>query len=416
MHRLTTEKCAYFRNLLVDTCRLAIRLSQWCCTAPYPLDPYQHIKPYQQSKSFQTINILRRLLAALLFGIALSVPFLLYFLKADHVNAFKIPLSIRLMFYLQALLQMGSLSYVLLVYQFRSSFHRFYFDRLVCVLEHFGRRDIDKSLSALQTNMCRLLIASLVFVTLVFSALVVRDHSWSNLLKVVIYLATQLMATSFTLQYLTVFGIVAVLLRQMNDTLELILYGTVVYDEGTNGSHSRLRTPVRFTRDDEQTIEKIRLLQLKLVQIVFHTNGGEYGLLLIVVLLTTFIFLNTELLQLYQGIKASAFTFDVIGAKLTNSALKFAMMVAYAIANRTIQTQNLRGLKLLFQLHSSSSSSRCHEITNRFISQTTLFLANGHEAYSMISIDMTLILSIVAGLTNILVVLVQFSDGKPSCN
>uniref|UniRef100_A0A182K2A3 ATP synthase F(0) complex subunit e, mitochondrial n=1 Tax=Anopheles christyi TaxID=43041 RepID=A0A182K2A3_9DIPT len=271
----------------------------------------------------------------------LSVPFLMHYLNADQVLAFKIPLSIKLMFYLQALLQTGTIGYVLMVHHFRASFHRFYFVRLVCVLEQFGRRDISKCLYSVQTNIHRLLIASLLLVLLIISAFLIRDHSWGNLLKVAIFLTTQLMATSLTLQYLSVFGVVSILLRQMNDTLEVILYGgTVVYEKNTSRSQSRLRTsPVCLTCVDEHTIEKIRRLQLQLLQIVLHINGGAYGGLLIVVLLTTFIFLNTELLQLYQGMKASAFTFDVFGTKLTNSALKFAMMIVYALSNRSIQSQ-----------------------------------------------------------------------------
>uniref|UniRef100_A0A182MR74 Gustatory receptor n=1 Tax=Anopheles culicifacies TaxID=139723 RepID=A0A182MR74_9DIPT len=345
--------------------------------------PNRLIQTQDPSKSFQIVRILRRLLSAVLFIVVIAVPLLLYYLYGGTLHVFKIPLSIKLMFYLQALLQTGSLGYILLVYQFRASFHRFYFDRLVSVLVEFGRPDIGKCLYALQTNILRLLFAILLLVVLIISALVFRDRSWTNLLKVVIFLATQLMATSLTLHYMTLFGVVTVLLRQMNDTLELML--------------ERPRTipfaSVRLTRDDEQTIEKIRLLQLQLLRIVLRTNGGEFGRLLIVMLLTIFLFLNTEMLQLYQGIKAAAFTFDVIGTKLTNSALKFAMLVMYAFSNRQIQQQNLRGLKLLFQLHNAGNSARCHDITNRFITQTTFFLQKAHEAYGMLSIDMTLILS-----------------------
>uniref|UniRef100_A0A182WQZ4 Gustatory receptor n=1 Tax=Anopheles minimus TaxID=112268 RepID=A0A182WQZ4_9DIPT len=405
MHRLQVEQSAYFRYLVADTFRTVIRLSQWCCTTPFPLEPYQSNDLRNPSQNFRSVRILRRFLAVLLFSVVLAVPLLLFYLYGVKIHVFKIPLSIKLMFYLQAMLQTASLGYVLLVYQFRTSFHRFYFDRLVSVLVEFGRPDIDKRLYALRTNIHRLLLAILLLVVLILSALFFRDRSWTNLLKVAIFLTTQLMASSLTLHYMTLFGMVAVLLRQTNDTLEIML------QEPQTLSFA----PVRLTRADEQTIEKIRFLQLQLLQIVLRTNGGEFGRLLIVMLLTTFLFLNTEMLQLYQGIKAATFTFDVIGTKLTNSALKFAMLVMFAFSNRLIQQQNLRGLKLLYQLHSSGNSPRCHDITNRFITQITFFLQRAHEAYGMLSIDMTLILAIVAGLTNILVVLVQFSDAKSSC-
>uniref|UniRef100_A0A182PZ75 Gustatory receptor n=1 Tax=Anopheles epiroticus TaxID=199890 RepID=A0A182PZ75_9DIPT len=417
MRRLQTEHySAFYSDQLVNFFHLPIRLSQWSCTAPFPLQPYQRIASYHRSKYFRAIIILRRCFAALLFSVILSVPIFIYYVNAGEMTVFKIPLSIKLLFYLQALLQAGSLGYTLFVYQFRTSFHRFYFDRFVHVLERFGRPDISNSLSDARTNFNRFLIASLLLTLLVIGGILLNGHSWGNLLKIVVFIITQLMATSLTLQYQAVLTVVAVLLRQMNDTVEIMLYGTVERDQYHRGSRSHFRPTMRFTGDDEQTIEKIRLLQLQLLQIVFHTNGGEVGRMLIVVLLTIFIFLNTELLQLYQGVKARAFTFDVIGIKLTNSMLKIVMLLIFAISNRSIQKQNLRGVTLLFQMRSAPNSARCREITNRFITQTTLFLANGHEAYGMVSFDMTLVLSIVAGLTNILVILIQFSDAKTSCN
>ncbi|XP_050074878.1 uncharacterized protein LOC126562411 [Anopheles maculipalpis] len=417
MHPLQVEKLAVFRALLADTLRMVICLSQWCCTAPYPLEPYQSISSKNRPNRFRIVQPLRRVFSALLFSVVLAVPFLLYYRYSGNVHVFKIPLSVKLMFYLQALLQTGSLGYVLLVYQFRTDFHDFYFDHLVSVLVNFGHPEVDKRLHTVQTNILRVLFVIIVLVILVLSAQLIRNNSWANLLKVVIFIITKLMATSVAMQYVTLFGIVSVLLGSMNDTLETMHNGVGYSDASDPGSRSHYAlAPVRLTRDDEDTIEKIRLLQLHLLQIVLRTNGGEYGRLLIVILLTTFIFLNTELLQLYQGVKAGVFTFDVLGAKLTNSALQFAMLVMHAFSNRLIQQQNLRGLKLILQLHSSANSLRCHEITNRFITQTTLFLDKAHEAYGMISVDMTLIMSVVGGLTSILVVLVQFSDAKSSCN
>ncbi|XP_052895629.1 uncharacterized protein LOC128302820 [Anopheles moucheti] len=408
MHRLQAEQLVYFRDLLADTFRMVMHLSQWCFTAPFPLEPYQRNVSQNSPNHYRTVQAIRRLFSMLLFCVVLTVPLLLLYLHGGKVHI-KIPLFIKLMFYLQALLHSASSGYVLLLYQYRSSFHRFYFDRLVSVLTEFGRPDIDKRLYALRTNVLRLLLGLLLLMILILSALLLRDHSWTNLLRVVTFLITQLMATALTLQYITLFGIVAVLLQQMNDTLQIMLV------DGATGTDTRVVPPVRLTRDDEQTIEKIRLLQLRLLQIVLRTNSGQFGRLLIVILLTTFIFLNTEMLQLYQGIKAAAFTFDVIGTKLMNAALKLAMLVMFAFSNRLIQQQNQRGLKILYQLHSSGNTLRCHDITNSFITQTTFFLQKAHVAYGMITLDMTLIMAIVAGLTNILVVLVQFSDAKPTC-
>uniref|UniRef100_A0A182S5B6 Gustatory receptor n=1 Tax=Anopheles funestus TaxID=62324 RepID=A0A182S5B6_ANOFN len=414
MHRLQAEHCAYFRDLLADTFRMVIRLSQWCCTVPFPLEPYQRNEPRNSPKYFWIVQALRRLYTSLLFSVVLAVPLLLYYLNDGKMHGFKTPLSITLMFCLQTLLQTGSTSYVLLVFQFQTSFHRFYFDRLVSVLVEFGRPDIGKRLYALRTNILLLFLAMLLMAILVLAALLLRDHSWNNLLKIVIFFTTQMIATSLTLLYMTLFGIVAVLLRQMNETLEIMLYGKA-YDEMRTGSQTH-PVPVRLIRDEEQTIEKIRRLQFQLLQIVLQMNRGAFGRLLIVMLLTIFVFLNTEMLQLYQGIKAAAFTFDVIGTKLTNSALKFAMLVMFAFSNRLIQRQNLRVLKLLYQLQSSRNSPRCQDITKPFITQTMFFLKNAHQAYGMVPIDMTLVLSVVVGMANILMVLVQFSEAKTTYN
>uniref|UniRef100_A0A182Q1W6 Gustatory receptor n=1 Tax=Anopheles farauti TaxID=69004 RepID=A0A182Q1W6_9DIPT len=298
----------------------------------------------------------------------LALPFLLYHQYNAQINDTKIPLTIKLMYYMQAVLQMASLGYVLLVYQFRTSFHRFYFDRLVLVLVEFGRPDIGTHFRTLQRNVRRLLVFILMEVVFVVTTILGRERSWANLLKSLIFATTQIIATSLTLQYLTLFGTVWVLLRQMNDTLERFL-PKPIHDDVKDAFQLK---SARITPDEEQTIEKIRLLQLKLQQIVLRTNGGEYGQLLIVMLLTIFVFLNTELHQLYQGIKTDAFTPDRIAMMLINSGLKFAMLLIFAFSNRMVQKQ-----------------------TTRFISQTSLFLEHAHKAYGMISIDMTLILSVI---------------------
>uniref|UniRef100_A0A182WQZ3 Gustatory receptor n=1 Tax=Anopheles minimus TaxID=112268 RepID=A0A182WQZ3_9DIPT len=410
MSRMHTGNRAYFKALLVRTFRGVILLSQWCCTAPYPLEPYQQFTRYHRT----IVCKVRRLLSGVLFGVIFAAPFVLYYLDSGQIYVYSIPLSIKLMYYVQTAIQTGSMGYLLLVYQFRTSFHRFYFERLVCALEDFGRPNIDARLHALERNIRRILPAILVYIILIVTAYILREQSWNVLPKIVIFLATQLMSTSLTLLYVAIFGTVSILLRQMNDTLEGILLGVPIIDKSSANCSLVCTTPVRLTRDDERTVEKIRLLQLKLLNIVLRINGGEYGQLLIMILLATFIFLNTELLQLYQGIKAGAFSFAIIGSKLLNSAHKIAMLFMFAYPNRLIQTQNIRGLKVLYQLSQPGNDSRCSEIANRFITQTTLFLEKAHEAYGMVSIDMTLLLSIIGGLTNILVVLVQFSDAKPS--
>uniref|UniRef100_A0A182PZ77 Gustatory receptor n=1 Tax=Anopheles epiroticus TaxID=199890 RepID=A0A182PZ77_9DIPT len=412
MSRMQMESRAQFRALLAETFRPVIYLSQWSCTAPYPLDPYQRTTPYLQTK--KSIMIFRRLVSVLLFTIIVAAPFLLYHLYSGQIYAYTIPLSVKLMYYVQTAIQTSMIGYVLLVYQFRSSFHRFYFERLVGVLVEFGRPDMSERLFALQTSFRRALPVFPLYLALVIAAYILHDQSYGVLAKIVIFLATQLMATSFTLLYVAIFGTVCILLRQMNDTLERIPQEPQGHNKPLANGAPFYTSPVSLTRDDERAIEKIRLLQLQLLQIVRRTNGGEYGRLVIMILLATFIYLNTELLQLYQGVKAGAFSFDVIGSKVLNSTHKIAMLFMFTYPNRLIQTQNIRGLKILYQLNRPGNDSRTNEITNRFITQTTLFLEKAHEVYGMISIDMTLILSIVGGLTNILVVLVQFADAKPS--
>ncbi|XP_050072965.1 uncharacterized protein LOC126561060 [Anopheles maculipalpis] len=410
MSRMQTENRAYFKTLLVHTFRDVMLLSQWCCTAPYPLDPYQRTTRYRQT----IIKKLRRVVSVVLLAVLFTAPFMLYFLDSGQIYVYSIPLSIKLMYYVQTAIQTSSMAYVLLVYQFRTNIHRFYFDRLVCVLEEFGRPDIDARLRTLRRNVRRTLPAILLYIVLTLASYILREQSWTAVLKIVIFLAAQMMSTSFTLLYVTVLGTVSILLRQMNDTLESILGGVATNGKTINKPISLIAKPVHLTRDDERTVEKIRHLQLKLLQIVLRINGGEYGQLLIMILLATFIFLNTELLQLYQGIKAGAFSYAVIGSKLLNSAYKIGMLFLFAYPNRMIQTQNIRGLKVLYELNKPGNDPRCIDITNRFLSQTSLFLEKAHEVYGMISIDMTLILSVVGGLTNILVVLVQFADAKPA--
>ncbi|XP_053674647.1 uncharacterized protein LOC128724950 [Anopheles nili] len=410
MYRMQTEKRTYFRALLADTFGLVIRLTQWCFSAPYPLHPYQRIKQHSQLKQ---IRLLRQCTSVVLLILVIAAPIWLYVHYAKLIFGYKIPMSIKLMYYIQTVLQTFGIGYVMLFYSFKNNFHHFYFGRIAYVLEQFGHRNIGEHLNVVRTNIRRLLVGVLLHTVMILIILVVREHSWAILPRAIIFMAGQLMSTSLTLLYVTLFYTIAVLLRQMNDTLEGILNGPAL-DETSAESCRFLNKPIRSTRDDQRMIEKIRLLQLRLLEVVMRTNGDAFGKLLIAILLTTFIYLNTELLQLYQGMRIGAYSFQAISTKLFNAILKFAMLLLYAYPNRMIQEQNLRALDVLHQLSRTGNDARCNEIINRFITQKNFFLAKGHEAYGMISVDMSLILHIIGGLTSILVVLVQFSDAKPS--
>uniref|UniRef100_A0A182IUW1 Uncharacterized protein n=1 Tax=Anopheles atroparvus TaxID=41427 RepID=A0A182IUW1_ANOAO len=291
MNRIRDESHSYYRTLLEDTFGTVMRLSQCCFTAPYPLSPYQRRTPFNQQR-LNVLRLLKILLSVLIFGAIIASPVLVYFISAKVVYLYAIPMSIKIMYYIQTAVQVSSLCYVLFVYQFRTGIHQYYFDRICQVLEKFGRRDMDVGLRTVSRTVRMLILLSPLYIGLCVIQASIYARNWGYLSKFVTFMLADLISRTIILQYVTIMGTVLILLRQMNDTLESLL----VPDSDVHA------VPIRLTAADQHTIEKIRFLQLKLLRVVMRVNGGELGILLCMNIITCFIFTNISLLQLQTGI------------------------------------------------------------------------------------------------------------------
>nr|XP_058125051.1 uncharacterized protein LOC131266518 [Anopheles coustani] len=412
MKRMQYEVHLYYRTLLADTFGTVIKISQWCFTAPYPLYPYQQVTPDSRHR-FYVLRFLQKFLAVLIFGTITAIPVLIYFLHDKAVYVYSVPMSIKIMYYIQTLLHIVGAWYVVYLYQFRTTFHRFYFHRFHRVLEQFGRRDIDVGLRQVKRAVRIIMILTPVEIAMVALLFILYVKTWGQLPKLVSWGSNLILRTTINLQYMTIMGTVAILLRQMNDTLESFVTHVTHASDVQKTPNIQLIQPTRLTIDDQLTIEKIRLLQLELMKVVAKINAGEFGTILCIYIIAIFVYINIVLLQVYQGKLQNAMPFDMFCIRLISCALTCVGLVVIAYSNRLVQKQNLRVGTILHQLNKVDNGLTCFNIINRFITQTPLFY-DVHEARKMIPIDMSLIFKIVGGITSIFVVLVQFADSyKP---
>ncbi|KFB45742.1 AGAP006874-PA-like protein [Anopheles sinensis] len=385
MNRMQNEVHSYYRTLLADTFGMVMKISQWVFTAPYPLHPYQQVTSASRQR-FYVLRFLQKCFAVLIFGTITAMPVLMYFLHDKSVYMYSVPMSIKIMYYMQTALQVVGTWYVVYVYQFRTSIHRYYFGHLLHVLEQFGRRDIDVGLRRVKRAVRIVILLIPVQIGMVALLIILQTKSWRQFPKLVT-LGGTLLGTTINLQYMTIMGTVAILLRQMNDTLESFLTPT---SDVQKTMSIQLIQPTRLTVDDQLTIEKIRLLQLELMKVVAKTNASGFGTFLCIFIIATFMYINILLLQVYQGLKQNVITFDIFCIRLINCAFKLWGYVMIAYSNRLVQKQNLRVGTILHQLNKVDNQTTCFNIINRFITQTCLFY-NVHEAHEMIPIDMSLI-------------------------
>ncbi|KFB45740.1 AGAP006874-PA-like protein [Anopheles sinensis] len=356
MDRIQNELHLYYRVLLTDTFRTVIKISQWFFTAPYPLYPYQHVTSIYQQRLYVLGKIL---FSALVFGAITAAPVLLYFMQDKAIFIYSVPVFIKMMYFIQTTLNIAGMGYVVFVYQFRTSFHRFYFDRLLHVLEQFGRRDIDVGLHQVKRAVRIVMLLTPVQIGMVGLMLLLRISDWGQLPRFLTFVAAHILGRSTTWVYMTIMGTVAILLRQMNDTLESFI---IPPSDAHEALSAEVPQPTRLTAVDRRMIEKIRLLQLELMRVVEKINGGEFGTLLIIYIVVTFIYINIELLQLYQGKRQNTIPSDIFYIRLINCAFRFAGFIMFAYSNRLVQKQNYRVCSILHQLNKVDNEAACSNI------------------------------------------------------
>ncbi|KFB45741.1 AGAP006874-PA-like protein [Anopheles sinensis] len=415
MNRMQNEAHLYYRTLLADTFGTVIKVSQWFLIVPYPLYPYQEVTSASQQR-FCVLSFLKKLLSLLIVVAMVGALVQNLFFNAKAVYIYSVPTSIKIMYYIQTILQLSCMLYILFVFQFRTSFHRNYFDSIWHVLEQFGRRDIDVGLRKVKRTNRTIAFITAVQIVSNITTFVMYTTGWGQLVKIFRFLFVSLSGRANILVYMTMMSTVEVLLRQMNDTLESFLHPTpktlsiqlkqpthITTDDrrmiekirllqlelmrvvaSTNADREtlgiQLKQPIRLTADDRRMIEKIRLLQLELMRVVAKTNAGEFGAILAVSFVSTFFHINTEFLQLYQGVRQNTISLTMIFLRLINCAFRFSAYIMIAYSNRMVQKQNLRARSVLHKLNNMDNDMNCSHIIVSGVTSLTVVLMQFYDA------------------------------------
>uniref|UniRef100_A0A182S4R3 Uncharacterized protein n=1 Tax=Anopheles funestus TaxID=62324 RepID=A0A182S4R3_ANOFN len=157
-----------------------------------------------------------------------------------------------------------------------------------------------------------------------------------------------------------------------------------------------------------EQIEQLRLLNIRALEIA-RSLGGNFGTVIVLIVVAAFASVNIELLELYQSLKLGNLGPLYIVLKFLFAGIKFSFYILIAYPNRLIQNENQHTIFMLYRIKRTSCTLDTNGAIEHYISQICN-LHDIHQACGMITLDMKLISNVVAAITSIMVVLIQFSD------
>ncbi|XP_049293151.1 uncharacterized protein LOC125768891 isoform X3 [Anopheles funestus] len=290
-------------------------------------------------------------------------------------------------------------------------------DTLVHVMQHYdhaGKIQDVLGANAITTNRLLLLYCCHSMVIAV-TMWICTEQPISTLL-LANYLAPYATITVYTLLYQTLLSSICSIVSCLNDTLlEVTLldkkHSARPYEKHTTISYISLDNVKQLVKHNLQvdvaTIEKLSILHIALMHVVRDGNK-QFGVLMLMILLSSFIQINMVLIELYHNISHPMLPEYSLWIYFLHALIHFTFFLTIAKSNHSIQQQNERTMLLLHEFKCSWSSEQ-NMVIEHYISQICN-LHDIHQACGMITLDMKLISNVVAAITSIMVVLIQFSD------
>uniref|UniRef100_A0A182NZ67 Gustatory receptor n=1 Tax=Anopheles dirus TaxID=7168 RepID=A0A182NZ67_9DIPT len=382
------DKLRYHLRLTIGA---TMRLSQLLLLAPYPLTLVQRDCCSISSRGVQVIKIFRQLISIFVTIVTMTSQFVLFYVYPHLMYQPTVPIFIVILYYILSILQTMTVAVLMIGCEGRRTQYETYFETVLpLVKETFEQSDCQLTIWHRNTARAALVVYSTIAIILpiVTGAIIQTNaavpYAMGHFISFVVsYLVL--------MQYYSVFVHLSSILRKLNERLTALVRGGL-----TPGG------------DAFMYIEQLRLLHVEVMEIAGGLNE-KIGYVIIMIVVAIFASVNIELLELYQCVRLGVLSPTVIVMKFIFAAIEFSFYILIAYPNRLIQNENQRTLFMLHKTQRASNSADTNGSVIHYILQISN-LRHIHQSCGMIPLDMKLITNVVAAITTIVVILIQFAD------
>uniref|UniRef100_A0A182PZ74 Gustatory receptor n=1 Tax=Anopheles epiroticus TaxID=199890 RepID=A0A182PZ74_9DIPT len=372
-HRLVTimvpikTDTAFYHALLIKKFHLLLNISQFGGFLPFPS---YVLRQDVDRRHFRTLVLagLNLAFGVLTFCISLTCYLIMYIYYPDLMYKENLPAVLLIMYHVENWLRVVMVLIALVAPRLSGRFFRETLDTLVHVMklfDHAGK--IERVLGSNATVTNRLLLLYCCHALIITTVVWISTHHPISTLLNVCFLAPYMTTVLYILLYRTLLQSVAGFAGCLNDTLHAItLQDKFEPRRSTYGKHTTIsyikvhdgkQRESQSSRVDVATLEKLSMLHMALMRLARDTNK-HFGLLILVIVLATFIFINMLLLELYHNIGSPVLPEYCLWVLLLHAFAHFTFFFVIAKSNHSIQQENERTMVLLHEFKCSWNSEQ----------------------------------------------------------
>uniref|UniRef100_A0A182NZ64 Gustatory receptor n=1 Tax=Anopheles dirus TaxID=7168 RepID=A0A182NZ64_9DIPT len=402
--------------MLRNKFHLLLNVAQFLGFLPFPSYVLQQDVERHHFRT-RVLRCLNAAIAMFIFGTSAASYVTLYVYYPDLVYK-KHAAVLQIMYHMENGLKVLMVLVALLGPRIGASHLRRTIDDIVQTMQYFDRVGrIEVALGAVATISKRLMLVYCVHsVIITVSVWLSTEHPISTLLNVS-YLAPYMVIAVNILQYHALLSSIGAIVGCLNENLREVTLQQNRNEQRPYGKHTTTISYIKLgdAKDVKShrshvvvaTIEKLSTLHAALMRQTRNANR-HFGVLMLIILLSTFIQINMLLLELYHNISHPEMPEFCLWILFLHAIVHFTFFFVIARSNHAIQQENECTLLLLHEFKCSWNNEQNMTIEH-YISQISN-LHDIHQACGMITLDMKLVSNVVAAITSIMVVLIQFAD------
>ncbi|XP_053674646.1 uncharacterized protein LOC128724949 [Anopheles nili] len=420
------------RHQLRMTIGATTRVSQILSLAPYPLTLFQGDHCDVNSDRNQVVIFFRHLFAIFITGATVASQFVLFFFYPDLLYQPTAPAFIKILYYIVNVLQSLTVANLMIGCERRRLQYEGYFSEVLQLIRAtIEQSDCEETIWYRNTAKALLIAYSTVTVLLPF--IIATVHMGIGTIPYAIAQVVPFTISYLILaQYYCVYVHLSSIARKLNKRLTKLVSINSPLEQGEQRKGksiaydfvTRSVSTVKEIHISSDQIDQLRLLHVQTIEIT-NSLCINFGLVIILIVVAAFASINIELLEMYQSIRHPTLTPLTIFMKFIFAMIKFSFFVLIAYPNRLIQNENQSTLFMLYKIRRSSYAPDVNGVIKNekqmirailfqiehYISQIAN-LQDVYQACGMINLDMKLISNVVAAITSIMVVLIQFADSS----
>uniref|UniRef100_A0A182PZ76 Gustatory receptor n=1 Tax=Anopheles epiroticus TaxID=199890 RepID=A0A182PZ76_9DIPT len=391
----------FYQYLLKKQFLWMVNIAQCLGFLPYPFT-FQLQNGARQCFFKKMLKILNRTVGLLLISTVLICIVSLYIYYPHYMFEEDYPPVLNIAYHLENWLKVLTVLVTVLYPQFSEAYYRKTVESLVQIMMHYDHAwRIENVLVSAATVSKRLLVVFLIDDLTIATGLyfIVEHTPW--ILINLCYIPPFIAIVNSVLHYYVLFATISGIISCLNDTL----CGISVDEKNGQRSYGELET--RRSHVNMMAIDKLLNLHKALILLTWKTNA-HYGMVLLIIMLYSFIQIGVILAELY--LESSDLPLVFIWICTAHATIYFMIFLIIACANYAVQKENERTLLLLHDFN-CVWNRELNAAIEYYITQISN-LQDVHQACGMINLDMHLIPNVLAAITSILFILMQFADAR----